>query len=153
MPELTLEAAHHFWSQYQDPIIYRVVAFMESVETWPLDGDPVLEDAINVLSKELEDITKIDFSKLGQEMSLIQIACNLKMSRALRFLHIIDSTHPGTASKLFTYAEQMTQRSDDPPGLLLRRNIVFERLRLLARVFSQERFSLVLKALEGEDYE
>jgi intracellular multiplication protein IcmW len=153
MPDLTLESAHQFWSQYQDPIIYRVVAFMESVETWPLDGDPVLEEALSKLSVELDNISDIDFSKLGQETLLIQIACSLKMSRALRFLHIIDSTHPGTASKLFTHAEQLTQRVDDPPGLLLRRNIVFERLRLLARVFSQERFNLVLKALEGEDYE
>ena len=153
MPDLTLEAAHQFWSQYQDPIIYRVVAFMESVETWPLDGDPALEEALSKLSKELDDISNLDFSKLGQESALIQIACSLKMSRALRFLHIIDSTHPGTASKLFTHAEQLTQRVDDPPGLLLRRNIVFERLRLLARIFSQERFNLVLKALEGEDYE
>lgn len=153
MADLTLEGAHQFWSQYQDPIIYRVVAFMESVETWPLDGDPTLEDALSTLSKELDDIGKVDFSKLGQEMLLIQIACSLKMSRALRFLHIVDTAHPGTASKLFTHAEQMTQKLDDPPGLLLRRNVVFERLRLLARVFSQERFALILKALEGEDYE
>jgi intracellular multiplication protein IcmW len=153
MPDLTLEGAHKFWSQYQDPIIYRVVSFMESVEKWPLDGDPTLEEAVSLLSKELDDIGKIDFSKLGQETLLIQIACSLRMSRALRFLHIIDSTHPGTASKLFTYAEQNTQRTDDSPGLLLRRNVVFERLRLMARIFSQERLALVLKALEGEDYE
>lgn len=153
MPNLTLEGAHQFWSQYQDPIIYRVVAFMESVETWPLDGDPALEEALSTLGKELDDVIKVDFSKLEQEMALIQIACSLRMSRALRFLHIIDTAQPGTASKLFTHAEQITQRLDDPPGLLLRRNVVFERLRLLARVFSQERFALVLKALEGEDYE
>lgn len=153
MPDLTLESAHHYWSQYQDPIIYRVVAFMESVETWTLDGDPSIEEALNTLSKELDDISKVDFSKLGQEMLLIQIACSLKMSRALRFLHIIDTAHPGTAAKLFTHAEQITQTTDDPPALLLRRNVVFERLRLLSRVFSQERFALVLKALEGEDYE
>lgn len=153
MPDLTLEGAHRFWSQYQDPIIYRVVAFMESVETWPLDGDPTLESTLELLGKELDDIGKVDFSKLGQEMLIIQIACNLKMSRALRFLHIIDTAHPGTAAKLFMHAEQISQRLDDPPGLLLRRNVVFERLRLMARVFSQERFALVLKALEGEDYE
>jgi intracellular multiplication protein IcmW len=153
MPDLTLEGALKFWSQYQDPVIPRVVAFMESVETWPLDGDPTVEEALNKLSKELESISDLDFSKLGQEMLLIHIACSLKMSRALRFLHIIDTAHPGTASRLFTHAEQLTQRMDDPPGLLLRRNVVFERLRLLARVFSQERFALVLKALEGEEYE
>lgn len=153
MPDMTLEGAHRFWSQYQDPIIYRVVAFMESVETWPLDGDEGLETALKQLSEELDDISKVDFSKLNQEMLLMQVAGHLRMSRALRFLHIIDTAHPGTAAKLFAHAEQVTQKLDDPPGLLLRRNVVFERLRLLARVFSQERFSLILKALEGEDYE
>lgn len=153
MPDLTLEGAHRFWSQYQDPIIYRVVAFMESVETWPLDGDEQLEETLKLFSEELDDLSKVDFTKLNKEMLLIQIACHLRMSRALRFLHILDTAHPGTAAKLFTHAEQITQRPDDPPGLLLRRNVVFERLRLLARVFSQERFTLVLKALEGEDYE
>jgi hypothetical protein len=153
MPDLTLKGAHEFWSRYQDPIIYRVVAFMESVETWSLDGDPKIEAAIDSLSNALDDVTGVDFSKLNQETLLIQIACHLRMSRALRFLHVLDTAQPGTAARLFSHAEQTTQSPDDPPGLLLRRNVIFERLRLLSRVFSAERLSLILKALEGEDYE
>jgi intracellular multiplication protein IcmW len=48
------------------------------------------------------------------------------------------------------HAEEISQSPDDEAGLFLRRNIVFERLRLLARVFSQPRLALILKALEGE---
>ncbi len=35
-------------------------------------------------------------------------------------------------------------------NLFLRRNIVFERLRLLARIFSKERIELMLQLLEQE---
>jgi intracellular multiplication protein IcmW len=48
------------------------------------------------------------------------------------------------------YAEENNTPDNLLAGLFLRRNIVFERLRLLARVFTPQRFELVLKALEQE---
>ena len=150
MPELSNDAVHRFWHQYDDPMIYRVITFMEGVESWAVDGDPELEAALSELGNELDDISMLDMSDLGQEDKLIRIASRVGMGRALRLLHAIDSVHPGAASKLLIHAEESTESSEDTPGLFLRRNIVFERLRLLARVFSKERFSLVLKALEGE---
>lgn len=134
-------------------MIYRVVSFMEGVEPWTLDGDPELEQAISELSHELDDISNIDMSQLGQEEVFIRLACNIKMSRALRLLQAIDTVHPGAASRLLIHAEETSQSADDPAGIFLRRNIVFERLRLLSRVFSEERFNLVLRALEGEESE
>lgn len=150
MPDLSSEAVHQFWKQYPDPMIYRVVSFMESVEQWTKDNDINFESAMAVLSKELDDISKINLDELGQQEVFIRIANNLKMGRALRLLQAIDTTHPGSASKLLMHAEEVSQSPDDEPGLFLRRNIVFERLRLLARVFSSPRLALVLKALEGE---
>lgn len=151
MPDLSSQAVHQFWNQYQDPMIYRVVAFMEGVETWTLDGDPQFEAALAELGKQLDDISSIDLGELSQENLFIQIANSISSGRALRLLQAIDTTHPGSASKLLIYAEENSQKPDDAAGLFLRRNIVFERLRLLARVFSHERFALVLKALEGEE--
>lgn len=150
MPDLSSEAVHQFWKQYPDPMIYRVVSFMESVEQWTKDNDINFESAMAVFSKELDDINKINLDELGQQELFIRIANNLKMGRALRLLQAIDTTHPGSASKLLMHAEEISQSPDDEPGLFLRRNIVFERLRLLARVFSSPRLALVLKALEGE---
>jgi intracellular multiplication protein IcmW len=150
MPDLSNEAVHRFWRQYEDPMIYRVITFMEGVETWAVDGDSEVEDALSTLGSELDDIGMLDISELDQEDALIRIASRVGMGRALRLLHAIDSVHPGAASKLLIHAEESTESSEDTPGLFLRRNIVFERLRLLARVFSAERFSLILKALEGE---
>jgi intracellular multiplication protein IcmW len=151
MPDLSHEGSCQFWKDYADPMIYRVITFMESVEAWTLDGDPALEQAINTLGSELDDISKVDLGELGKEQAFIRLACNIKSGRALRLLQAIDTVHPGSASRLLIHAEENSQNAQDPAGIFLRRNIVFERLRLLARVFSEERFQLILKALEGDE--
>jgi intracellular multiplication protein IcmW len=152
MPDLSLKAVHTFWKQYEDPAIYRVVSFMESVENWTLDGDMDLEAAIAGLGRQLDDLGKINLDELAKQGQFIQLSNYLKTGRTLRLLQVLDKAHPGAASKVLMHAEQNTQRADDPPGLFLRRNIVFERLRLLSRVFAPARINLVLKALEGEDH-
>ena len=148
MPDLSHEGVHRFWKDYLDPMIYRVVSFMEGVESWPLDGDPELENAIFNLSQKLDQVGNYE---LGREDDFINLCCYIKTARALRLLQAMDTAHPGAASKLLIHAEEASQSTDDIHGLFLRRNIVFERLRLLGRVFTQERFDTIVKALEGED--
>lgn len=150
MPDLSTDGVNLFWKQYEDPMIYRVVSFMESVEKWTLDGDTALETEIEELGKQLDDIGKINLDELGQQDLFIRLADHIKTGRALRLLQSLDTAHPGSASKLLMYAEENSQSPDDAAGLFLRRNIVFERLRLLSRVFAPARFTLILKALEGE---
>lgn len=152
MPDLSTPGIHSFWKNYEDPMIYRVVSFMESVENWTLDGDSELEASIAELSRQLDDISTINLEELGQQDLFIRLANNIKTGRALRLLQILDIAHPGSASKLLMYAEEHSRSPDDMPGLFLRRNIVFERLRLLARVCAAPRLALILKALEGEDH-
>lgn len=151
MPDLSPKATHTFWKQYQDDMIYRVVSFLEGVEDWILDGDPTLEAEMDKLGQEMDDFSKVDMSKLGHESTFIDICNAISSARALRMLQAIDTVHPGSASKLLIHAEEVSKSPDDPAGLFLRRNIVFERLRLLGRVFSQERMKLVLSAIEGEE--
>ena len=153
MPDLSLEACRQFWSDYPDPMIYRVITFMEGVEGWTKDNDTELEAALKDLGDALESIDKVEMSTLGHEEAFIRVACNIKMSRTLRLLQSIDTVHPGSASRLLIHAEETSKTPEDPAGIFLRRNIVFERLRLLARVFSEARFRLVLKALEGDEAE
>ena len=151
MPDLSHEASAHYWHEYVDPMIYRVITFMESVEDWTLDGDPDLEEAITKLGKELDDIEKIDMGMLAQEDLFIRIVGNIKSGRGLRLLQAIDTVHPGSASRILIHAEETSTGSHDPAGFFLKRDIVFERLRLLARVFSEYRLKLVARALEGEE--
>ena len=147
MPSLDLKASHEFWKNYDDSTIYRVIAFMESVEGWTLDGNPALEQAIQAFSENLDKLTRFELSK---EEQFITLCAHLKTSRILRILQAIDTIDPGSASKVLMYAEENNTPDNILAGLFLRRNIVFERLRLLSRVFSPERFEIVLKALEQE---
>jgi intracellular multiplication protein IcmW len=147
MPKLDLQSSHEFWNNYDDPMIYRVISFMESAEGWTLDGNPELEQAINELGDKLETLTRFELSKEDQ---FIALCSHIKTSRILRLLQSIDTIDPGSASKLLMFAEENNSPENPLAGLFLRRNIIFERLRLLARVFASDRFEIVLKALEQE---
>ncbi len=150
MPDLSPKAVHQFWNDYQDPTIYKVISFMEGVEDWTADGDPQLETAIQKLGETLDEVGNID---LQQEDDLIKLVAHIKTGRGLRLLMCLDTAYPGAAAKVLMRAEEATKSDTDISGIFLRRNIVFERLRLLARVFGSDRFKLVLKALEDGGYE
>ena len=147
MSMLDLKSSHEFWKNFEDPMIYRVIAFMETVEGWTKDGDPNLEAKMNLLGDELEKLSTFELEK---EEQFVTLCAHIKSSRILRLLQAIDTIDPGSASKLLMYAEEHNSPDDIMANLFLRRNIVFERLRLLARVFSSERMDMVLKVLEQE---
>ncbi len=148
MPKLDLESSNEFWKNYDDPTLYRVIAFMETAENWTLDGNPELEAVIAKLGDAFEKLTSFEVSK---EDEFIGLTAHLKTSRILRFLQTIDTIDPGSASKILMYAEE-NNNSDNPMAtFFLRRNIVFERLRLLSRAFSPERIALMMKVLEHEE--
>ena len=147
MPKLDITSSHEFWKNYDDPMIYRVIAFMETVELFTLDGDTALEEEMKKLGEALDALTQFE---LGKESQFITLCAHIKTSRILRLLQAIDTIDPGSASKLLMHAEENNNPENPMAGLFLRRNIVFERLRLLARVFSLERFQLMLKVLEQE---
>lgn len=149
MPNLDLLSSHEFWKNYDDPMIYRVITFLETVEDFTLDGNPALEEQMKKLGEALDGLTSFE---LGKEDQFVALCTHLKTSRILRLLQAIDTIDPGSASKLLMYAEENNTPENTMAGLFLRRNIVFERLRLLSRVFSQERFDLVLKILEENEY-
>jgi intracellular multiplication protein IcmW len=147
MPKLDLASSHEFWKNYDDPMIYRVITFMETVEHFTLDGTPAIEQSMTKLGEALDQLTSFE---LGKEDQFITLCAHLKTSRILRLLQSIDTIDPGSASKMLMYAEENNTPEHVMAGLFLRRNIVFERLRLLARVFSPERFDLMMKVLEQE---
>ncbi len=60
----------------------------------------------------------------------------------------IDGISPGSASKLLIYAEIASMGTNDIPGLFLNRNLVFERLQLLSRIFAPERFAMATMAVD-----
>ncbi len=145
MPDLTPQAVQTFWQERHDYALFRIIMSMESVENWCLDKDPEYEEALKRLADSLEDLK--DY-QLADEEKLIQILISLKASRAFRILQHIDGLLPGSASKLLVFAEVASNNPEDVPGFFLKRNLVFERLQLLGRIFARERFKLVMSALE-----
>ena len=66
-------------------------------------------------------------------------------------MQFLDTLKPGTASKLLIHAEEQTKEPlshNQDANLFLKRNLAFEKLQLLGRIFAPERINLVLKALE-----
>jgi len=152
MPKLSNKETHKFWREYPDPFVYKVVSFMEGVEDWVSDGDSKLEAAIEKLGIAIDNIGNID---LQEEEKIIKILSSVKIGRALRILQCINIAYPGAAAKILTHAEQSSTEEDpEAAKLFLRRNIVFERLRLLGRIFSENRLAVIAKILENkENYE
>jgi intracellular multiplication protein IcmW len=150
MPDLSSKGAHTYWYTYKDNMIYRVVSFMEGVEDWTLDGDPQFEEAMQNLAKTLDKVGSVNLEK---EAEIIRVAVYLKAARMLMLLQAFDVANPGSASKIIMYAEKNTTSPDDLYGLFVQRNIVFERLRLLGRIFSPQRLDLLTKAFEDRYHE
>ncbi len=153
MPNLQSEAVHDFWDSYDRKTLYRVIVALERVEHWILDSDPTVEPAIIQLGEALDQAQEININ--NHEAQIIRVLTTLHAGRALRILQSLDQAKPGTASQLLMYAEEASQDTDEKKGdafakLFLRRNLVFERLQLLSRVFSPQRIAIVLKALEQQ---
>lgn len=148
MPDLSLEAVHLFWHEYDRKTLYRIVTSMEGIETWASDDDPEVDAALNRLGEVLEHPGSFEIEDEGL---LVKILANTRSSRALRLMQFLDTLKPGTASKLLIYAEEQTKdlaAHNQNANLFLKRNLAFERLQLLGRIFAPERINLVLKALE-----
>lgn len=146
MPDLSLEAVHKFWSEFQDKDVYHALTFLEGVEEWTADGDPKLEAGLKSLGDELEDIGNIE---LEQEDNIITLGAYIKSCRILRILMCMDQAQPGSASKILMHAEKKAKEKDDVANYFLARNVAFERMRLIGRIFSPERLEIVKKALEN----
>ena len=150
MPSFKHTDSLRFWFDYTDPMVYRVITFMESMEDWTTDDNDEVNSALQKLGHAMEDLGDNEIAKEETFMKLITF---LKLSRMLHILQTIDTARPGSASGLLSYAEKNSTSSQDLSGLFLRRNVIFERLRLLSRLFSKGRIALVQQALEDEDVE
>ena len=151
MPDLHKDAIHAFWDSYDRRTLYRVIVALERVESWAFDEEQDVEPIILELGRCIDMADDFDIS--GKEGQLIRILANTHASRAMRILQALDLARPGTASQLLMHAEEQSEGKDNQEAdsfskLFLKRNLVFERLQLLSRVFAAQRISLVLKALE-----
>ena len=144
MPDLSVKGIEKFWHERSNSELYKIISAMESTENWSDIDNPALDAALNVLGSVLDSIGYVD---LKDEDKLIQITNNLKISQMLRIVQVLDAAHPGAVAKIFLFAKENSIDPEDACGLFLRRNIVFERLRALARVFAESRLNTILQVL------
>lgn len=149
MPDMSEEAVHQFWHDYDKRTLYRIVTSMEEIEKWAAEDDPRVKGALKRLGERLDQSNDYEIT---DEATLVRILANLRSAKALRLMQFLDVQKSGTAAKLLMYAEEQTkdpEHKNPYADLFLKRNLAFERLQLLGRVFSPERINLVLKALES----
>ena len=156
MPDLHKDSVHAFWDSYDRRTLYRVIANLERVEHWAIDEESEVEEALLELGRAIDMALNFDVS--GHEAKIIRILANTHAGKAMRILQAIDLAKPGTASQLLMYAEENSEDTESRIGdryakLFLNRNLVFERLQLLSRVFAAPRLSLILRALEIKNEE
>ena len=144
MPDLSVKGVEQFWRERSNSDIYKAIAAMESVENWSDVNNNALDKALGALGSVLDKIGYVD---LKDENQFIQIANNLKLSHMLRLLQALDVAHPGAVAKIFLFAKEHSAAAEDECGLFLRRNLVFERLRALARVFAADRLSAIVQVI------
>lgn len=149
MPDMSKEAVHQFWHDYDKRTLYRIVTSMEEIEHWAADDDPRVIEVLQRIGEKLDEEKDYEIS---DEATLVRILANLHSAKALRLMQFLDLQKSGTAAKLLMFAEEETKDPENKnpyANLFLKRNLAFERLQLLGRVFSPERINLVLKALES----
>ena len=148
MLDLTHTGCHLFWANFQDPMVYRVIVKMESAELWTLDNehDSNLELAIRDFAKRIEKPGKVQINDFE---NIIVILASIKISRTLRILQALDNSSPGLANKILTKAEEL-KNTHKCSKILIARNVIFERFRLLPKIFSKDRLEEINKALEGD---
>lgn len=145
MTDLSLKGSHAYWKNYSDPSIYRVISFLDSIENWTLDENPEVQKTLSELGNKLDKSVQFE---LKNEDLYLKICNFLRSSQVLMLLQAVDTACPGSASRVIMHAETNKKSDTDPAGLFLRRNIVFERLRLIPRIFSKERCAILTKVLE-----
>ena len=151
MPDLHTDAVHAFWDSYDRRTLYRVVVALEKMEHWHQDTAPRVEAALMKLGEQIDAVSSVEEV---DDQKLMRVLTSTASPRAFRLLQAIDMIKPGTASSVLMHAEEASKKEDNPDEcakLFLRRNLVFERLQLLSRLFSPNRIFLVLNALDDLD--
>ncbi len=136
MPVFTPDEAHQFWKSYDGPTVYDTICLMEISETWAVDNDDEISAALKSLGEKMDNMTDIsdDFKK-----QLLPILSQIRISMKLYIMYCLDLIKLRSAEGLILFAE--ANKDLNGAREFLDRNLMFERLRLSSRMFSNERLT------------
>lgn len=145
MPDFSLDFCHDYWDMHSDPMVYKALCFMESLEDWAADQQPEVDEAVNHLGLLLENIDNIDLKHADE---FINVAAYVKATRNLMLLQTLNEGFPGAVAKLVKHAEAEAHENNTY-RIFLERHVLFERLRLLGSIFSPEASKKIKEILES----
>ena len=148
MDELSQEAVKKFWNDCPDTSIKRIIDLMESAEPW-VSESPELTAHLEKLGQILASDDAAVKLNLTDYPVIIKISAALKLGRTLRLMQLIDGLNPGTATKTINYAEK--HQDDTSAKILVQRNVLLERLRILHNVFATESLNHLMNFMEATD--
>ena len=144
MPCLDHENSLQFWQHFMGGAVYDIIDFLEKNESWTISSNSDVEVALSKLGNQLEIATSnVDFD----ETTLVHVCSLVSMSQKLRIMQCLDSIKPGMATRVISTAEFLADK-DTLAKIFLERNMKFERIRILQRVFSPKRIQQVQKLYE-----
>ena len=140
----SLAECHEYWFQYNDPNLYKALVTLESVEKWTVEDDVSVQQSLERLDKAIQSLSE----KFRSARCVCRSNNPSKSSQIMRILQALNLSHPiqGAATKVIAYAESDTSIAEN--HTFVERNIAFERLRLMARIFSQQRIQKVLEIID-----
>ena len=145
MPDLSHESAVKFWNSFMGGSVAPVISFIEHTEDWVDSQNISTEEALQKLGSYLDTAT--DTSNLS-ETDLVNICAYIHLSQKLRIMQVVDSIAPGVATKMIKEAEK-SAATNPAANTFLKRNLVFERIRIISRLFAPNRIQLVQKIYES----
>ena len=145
MTDLSHKSSVAFWQDFMGGSVYPIIEFIEGNELFGEENNANLANEIEQLGAFFATATTLPD---GQEESIIKIASPLYLSQKLRIMQLADTLSPGYATKMIKKAEERSLE-DKSCEIFLKRNLLFERMRIISRVFTEERIQLVQALYEN----
>lgn len=150
MIDLGIEASMKYWQGNSIDSIHDSIVAIEEVEKWTVDGDEQVEAELKKFSQAIGKLidNDTDIATLGIEKNIITMLAHVKFSRMLYIMTLLDESSPGFASTLFLFAEQKSDHDKDIYSIFMKRNTIFEKIRLSSKIFSHDRLNQLTTVLE-----
>ncbi|MEC7030884.1 MAG: hypothetical protein VXW87_04395 [Pseudomonadota bacterium] len=139
MADLSHKSTLAFWQDFMDGSIFPLIQFIEGSEDFANEHSETLKETLETTGAFLESATQLAD---GSEEHFVKLCAPLFMSQKLRIMQLADAISPGFATKMIKKSEALSLNDKDCE-IFLKRNLLFERLRIISRVFSPEKIQLV----------
>jgi intracellular multiplication protein IcmW len=139
MADLSHKSSVEFWQSFMNGAVYPIIEFIEGTEHFAEEHNANLTEDLERVGHFLGSATALAD---GSEEYLVKVCAPIYLSQKLRIMQLADALSPGCATRMIKKAEEKALE-DKSCEIFLKRNLLFERLRIVSRIFTEERIQLV----------